>query len=349
MKELDLKKYSWKNIWAGDWNLLDLSDWEEHYLSTLKIGNRPFLDKTVFVIKNGKSSCWVDEDYLKGSCDMLVKIYRNKKEVEVLAYKLKSAVDKAMSMMKSEVTADKKTYLAYSKAIRECYIPHVHTKYLVDGLTDQQRKILLPILQEARVYAEPVFGQTLVFDQEFAKQLSKQVKVKPELLLSLTRDELLEFFDKGKLPGVKTLSDRYKYSVSVADSDKNFRIYTGAQAHQMAKDLVPVVRGSKLTGQSAFPGFVKGRAMVILDPSKPKDFTKGDILITGMTRPEYLPLIKKSGACVTDAGGILSHAAITARELKKPCIIGTKFGTKIFKDGDMVEVDANKGIVRKIK
>ena len=57
----------------------------------------------------------------------------------------------------------------------------------------------------------------------------------------------------------------------------------------------------------------------------------------------------KAAAFVTDAGGILSHAAITAREMKKPCVIGTQIATKVFKDGDFIEVDANKGIVRKIK
>ncbi|MBU6390574.1 phosphoenolpyruvate synthase, partial [Patescibacteria group bacterium] len=77
-------------------------------------------------------------------------------------------------------------------------------------------------------------------------------------------------------------------------------------------------------------------------------FEKGDILVTGMTRPEFLPLMEKAAAFVTDAGGILSHAAIVAREMKKPCVIGTGVATQIFKDGDVVGVDADKGVVRKI-
>jgi pyruvate,water dikinase len=75
---------------------------------------------------------------------------------------------------------------------------------------------------------------------------------------------------------------------------------------------------------------------------------KGEILIASMTRPEFLPAMQKAAAFVTDEGGITSHAAIVSREMKKPCIIGTKIATKVFKDGDMVEVDANKGIVRKL-
>jgi pyruvate,water dikinase len=58
--------------------------------------------------------------------------------------------------------------------------------------------------------------------------------------------------------------------------------------------------------------------------------------------------MKKAVAFVTDEGGIACHAAIVAREMKKPCIVGTKFATKSLKDGDVVEVDAYKGIIRQI-
>jgi len=59
--------------------------------------------------------------------------------------------------------------------------------------------------------------------------------------------------------------------------------------------------------------------------------------------------MKKAKAIITDEGGVTCHAAITARELKIPCIIGTKIATKVLKDGDRVEVDAEKGLVRKVK
>ena len=64
-----------------------------------------------------------------------------------------------------------------------------------------------------------------------------------------------------------------------------------------------------------------------------------------MTRPEYVPIMKKASAIVTDEGGITSHAAVISRELKKPCIVGTQVGTKILADGDFVTVDADKGII----
>ena len=71
--------------------------------------------------------------------------------------------------------------------------------------------------------------------------------------------------------------------------------------------------------------------------------------MTGMTRPEFVPLMKRASAIVTDEGGITCHAAIVSRELNIPCIIGTKIVTKVLKDGDEVEVDADNGVVKIIK
>lgn len=103
-----------------------------------------------------------------------------------------------------------------------------------------------------------------------------------------------------------------------------------------------------ITGTVAYPGKVVGKVRIVVNPREARNFCIGDILVTGMTRPEYLLLMKKAGAIVTDSGGMLSHAAIVARELKKPCIIGTKVATQALKNGDMVEVDANRGTVQKI-
>lgn len=71
--------------------------------------------------------------------------------------------------------------------------------------------------------------------------------------------------------------------------------------------------------------------------------------MTPETTPNTVPYLSRVRAIVTDEGGITSHAAIVSRELRIPCIIGTKIATKVLKDGDVVEVDAKKGIVRKIK
>lgn len=76
------------------------------------------------------------------------------------------------------------------------------------------------------------------------------------------------------------------------------------------------------------------------------NLTPGEILVSTMTQPELMKGMINAAAFITDEGGLLCHAAIIARELQKPCIIGTKIATKILEDGDLVEVDADSGIVK---
>ncbi len=91
-----------------------------------------------------------------------------------------------------------------------------------------------------------------------------------------------------------------------------------------------------------------GRIHILLDPSKTEDFKEGEILVAPMTSPEYIFAMRKASAVLTDTGGLTSHAAIVSRELGIPCIVGTKSATKIFKNGDKVEIDPALGVAKKI-
>ena len=73
---------------------------------------------------------------------------------------------------------------------------------------------------------------------------------------------------------------------------------------------------------------------------------KGEILVTPMTRPDMIMGMEKAAAFVTDHGGMLSHAAIIAREMNKPCIVGTQNATQILKNGMLVTVDAHIGVIK---
>ncbi|MEM4883971.1 MAG: phosphoenolpyruvate synthase, partial [Saccharolobus sp.] len=95
------------------------------------------------------------------------------------------------------------------------------------------------------------------------------------------------------------------------------------------------------------PGIAYGRAKVILDikDAKVSEIEKGDILVTRMTDPDWVPLMKLASAIVTDEGGMTSHAAIVSRELGIPAVVGTRDATKVIKDNQMITVDAIRGIV----
>lgn len=105
----------------------------------------------------------------------------------------------------------------------------------------------------------------------------------------------------------------------------------------------------QLTGYIASKGFVTGKVRLVFSSNEIGKVKNGDILVTSMTTPDFVPAMRIAGAIVTDEGGILSHAAIVSREFGVPCIIGTGNATTLLKDGDMVEVDANNGVVRIIE
>jgi phosphoenolpyruvate synthase/pyruvate phosphate dikinase len=106
---------------------------------------------------------------------------------------------------------------------------------------------------------------------------------------------------------------------------------------------------NSIKGSTAWVGKITGKVKIIYEENQIAKVSKGDILVTSMSTPDFLPAMQRASAFVTDEGGITCHAAIVAREMKKPCIVGTKIATRILNDGDTVEVDANNGIVRIIK
>ncbi|GEM_PF-4184221 len=102
-----------------------------------------------------------------------------------------------------------------------------------------------------------------------------------------------------------------------------------------------------LSGQVVYPGFVTGRVRIVTEVSMSwRKFRKGEILVAQFISPEYSLLVHKALAVVADIGAVISHAATIIRELGIPCVVGTKHATRVLKDGDIVEIDAHRGIVR---
>jgi len=147
------------------------------------------------------------------------------------------------------------------------------------------------------------------------------------------------------------LEQRIKLSV-VIFSGKKFNIYTGKEAQKIIKKNIQKnkqpAKVNQLTGQVAYSGRVLGRVKLVLSSQDNSRMKKGEILVSEKTEPSLMPAINKAAAIITNTGGMTCHAAIVARELRIPCVIGTKIATKVLKDGDKVEVNADKGIVKKL-
>ncbi len=132
------------------------------------------------------------------------------------------------------------------------------------------------------------------------------------------------------------------------DENDHQEIISGPSIREYYEALEQRVASSEIRGSSASLGKAIGPARIILNQADFGKFMPGDVLVASMTRPEYVPLMKRASAIITDEGGITCHAAIVSRELGVPCIIGTQVATKVLKDGDMVEVDANHSRIIKL-
>jgi len=194
------------------------------------------------------------------------------------------------------------------------------------------------IYQKSYVAMDPVvtelgsrFGLTLnqmrfVVDEDLKKMIFKQKNLKREIL-QRTQSCVVKT-ENGKTVFL-TPQERKKFAQQITRSKSTKKVI-------------------ELHGTIAFAGKVSGVAKIVKVVSDIPKLRKGEILISPATNPDLVPAMKIASAFVTDTGGITCHAAIVSREMKKPCIVGTKIATKIFHDGDLVEVDANTGLVRKI-
>jgi phosphohistidine swiveling domain-containing protein len=162
------------------------------------------------------------------------------------------------------------------------------------------------------------------------KRIAKHFGVKFEDLKDCCIYELLQ----GKF--IKRRPIMFTYRDKIYFSDKPI----------LSEDII---KNKEVKGQVAYQGIVHGRVKIIKKAHETNKVKEGDILVTQMTFPSYVLAMKRAAAFITDEGGITCHAAIIAREMKKPCIIGTKIATKVLHDGDFVEVDANKGVVKILK
>lgn len=96
-----------------------------------------------------------------------------------------------------------------------------------------------------------------------------------------------------------------------------------------------------LSGSVAFSGIVRGKVKIVFSENDLKKVKKGDIIVSAMTVPTYIEAMKIAGGIVTDEGGTVCHAALISRELKKPCIVGTKLATVVLKDDMLVEINTD--------
>lgn len=187
-----------------------------------------------------------------------------------------------------------------------------------------------------------------VFLPRFFSEVGSKKKIKSDLLFYALPDEIINLLNNKKGVTNKRLQERKKYCLFLVKNGK-FNIYVGLRAKKIAQAEIKDTASEKISlirGSTAYKGKpIRGEVRLVLYKKDLKNLD-GKIIVTPMTSIRFIPYLKKVKAIITDEGGIACHAAIISRELKKPCIIGTKVATKALKDGDLVEVDANRGWVK---
>ncbi|MFA4936755.1 MAG: PEP-utilizing enzyme [Patescibacteria group bacterium] len=171
-----------------------------------------------------------------------------------------------------------------------------------------------------------------------------------DLLKYMTLREMQEYLLTKRINKkiLLTLKKRREGYVYLYYKEKDYVLIDKPFVHKVYKEfIIPKKIVNIIKGVPAYPGKVVGKVFNTFHGLK--TVKHGSILVTNVTNPKDNVLLKKFAAIVTNEGGLLSHASIISREFKIPCIIGTKIATQIFKDGDRVEVDANKGIVKLLK
>ncbi len=215
------------------------------------------------------------------------------------------------------------------------------------GFTKEESDFI-SLVQEVvwfRTFRIDVYTKTGFNVKNLFRHLAEKLGLSLENFVFLTYKEVEEYLKQKRQFPVKLAEERRTEDWQLL-FDKGTMTFQYAPPYLLEEEEENNV--TQIKGKIACKGYVQGEVQVIRGVKEFYKMKNNAILVTSMTTPDFVPLMERSGAIITDEGGITCHAAIVARELKIPCIIGTKNATRVLKDGDLVEVDAEKGTVKKL-
>ncbi len=183
------------------------------------------------------------------------------------------------------------------------------------------------------------------------EEISKRLKLTFKDIIYMLPEEIEDSLKKEKVEDnlYKKIKERRIGYAYISDNSNEYLLVTNNKLNEWKEKFSNKRQGDIIQGIVTSKGEAKGEVVVVKDRSELNKVKEGNILVTPLTTPDFIIAMKKSIGIVTDLGGVTSHAAVTSRELKIPCIIGTKNATKILKDGDLIELDTKQGIVKIIK
>ncbi len=232
--------------------------------------------------------------------------------------------------------------IEFNKIVKKIGIP----KRMVDKIDLLREFVFL------RTYRIEMNSKSNFYLQPLLKEIAQRGGLSLRQLSMMMVSEIKMLLNNEKTLDTVNFDERDISAVIWLD-DCKFGCAFGKRAENIITEKLGEVdkssKVSKIAGVTASKGkTVRGKVRII-GKATVNTFKDGEVLVTVMTSPELVPAIQKSIAVVTDEGGVLCHAAIVSREMNKPCIIGTQNATSVLSDGNVVEVDTDKGMVTIIK
>ena len=260
-----------------------------------------------------------------------------------------------------EIQATKKRHLGeldteYNKlknyaAIRNREIKGLVKRYNISP-RDLQIFIDFGLALDTRNEAEYFVSFAGPFLMPMYREIAKRLYCTTEQIRLVYENKMIECLlgkkDITKLLPQKGTTNGFGFSEDM----KTFYYYPPKEARPLFNYIESYVEnvqgGDEAKGTCASPGKARGKIRIVPSPEFNSKVKNGDILVTYSTTVDYLPAMKRAAAIITEVGGLTCHAAVVSREFGIPCVVALKNAMKNFKDGDLVEVDADKGFVKKI-
>ncbi|MEK6868049.1 MAG: PEP-utilizing enzyme [Nanoarchaeota archaeon] len=346
MKKIDniLQARNWQYYLTRPFNLFGASLWHAWYESEKwkRILGARFPDVLFLEEKKDVARCYRPKEQIEEYNKCAKKVYTNTKKIQALLEKAEQLNKQAERILnkKEEMTFEEAVEFLITLSLHATALPYKAGEFL----NEIKDKEVIKKTEELRAisYYPRIIEEIII---PLARQEAKKAGVSEKAVDYLTYKEI-------KAKEWKKYEERKKaegnYFFAVVDGKEH--IYFVKKINEIIENIEPIIKSSEVKGMCAYPGKVKGKVRIVNDRSVVGvKFEKGEILVSVSTSPIYLSLMQKAGAIITDEGGLMCHAAILSRELKIPTIIGTKNATRVLKDGDFIEVDAEKGIVRKVE
>lgn len=315
----------------------------EKWKSDVKSGNlskikKKYKDFYNALSKHTKKHCWVYYVFIGPA-------YTEENFLDFIKEFLNKKIDPAKKLKELKIKKEKINHLK-KEFIKKLKPDKFHLKIL------KMAGVMIWAKPRRKDYQSKSYYHSEFLFREIARRLDISLSQARSIPLELLENALI----KNKKLDINKINEIYNFHACFPGRDGNIKVLFGKAAEEFSKKEIErneekISSGDikEIKGTTAVGGLVKGIVKIINHSGEMGKMKEGDILVSAATAPNLVPAMKKASAIITDEGGLTCHASIVSRELNTPCVVGTKIATQILRDGDLVEVDAEKGIIKIIK